>query len=114
MVSLFIEPVSIDYRGEVSMDTISAWLAGIGLGQYTNAFMENGVDLDVLSDLSEPDLEKLGVVLGHRKRMLRAISAERAAGASDQGNTVPLPARKTQCDSIVLRPGRLDSTCCST
>ena len=66
------------------MDTISAWLAGIGLGQYTNAFMENGVDLDVLSDLSESDLEKLGVVLGHRKRMLRAISAERAAGASDQ------------------------------
>ena len=66
------------------MDTISAWLAGIGLGQYTNAFIENGVDLDVLSDLSKSDLEKLGVVLGHRKRMLRAISAERAAGASDQ------------------------------
>jgi class 3 adenylate cyclase/predicted ATPase len=57
------------------MSAISAWLDGIGLGQYSVTFVENGVDLDVLLDLSETDFEKLGVALGHRKRILRAMSA---------------------------------------
>jgi class 3 adenylate cyclase len=67
-----------------SMSAISVWLDGMGLGQYTNTFTENGVDLDVLSDLSESDLEKLGVALGHRKRILRAISDSFVSSRSNQ------------------------------
>src|SRR5262245_22804934 len=56
------------------MSTIASWLEGLGLGQYTTCFVENAVDLSILPDLTEADLEKLGVALGHRKRMLRAIA----------------------------------------
>ncbi len=50
------------------------WLRGLGLGQYETSFHENGVDTEVLPDLTDVDLEKLGVLLGHRKRLLKAIA----------------------------------------
>jgi hypothetical protein len=50
------------------------WLKSLGLGQYEAAFHDNGVDWDVLPDLTDADLEKLGVLLGHRKRLLKAIA----------------------------------------
>ena len=53
---------------------IAQWLEGLGLGQYAQAFTDNRIDLDILPDLSEPDLEKLDIPLGDRKRLLRAIS----------------------------------------
>jgi predicted ATPase/class 3 adenylate cyclase len=57
------------------MSGISAWLDGLGLGNYATIFVENAIDLDILPDLDETDLERLGVALGHRKRILRAIAA---------------------------------------
>jgi hypothetical protein len=54
---------------------ISAWLRGLDLAQYEPIFRENAIDGEILPELTEADLEKLGVVLGHRKRMLRAIAA---------------------------------------
>lgn len=56
------------------MSEISAWLERLGLGQYVSAFVENAVDLDVLPELSDADFERLGVPLGDRKRILRALS----------------------------------------
>ena len=56
-------------------DEITTWLDGIGLAQYATVFAENAIDLDILPDVTEADLERLGVALGHRKRMLRAIAA---------------------------------------
>jgi class 3 adenylate cyclase len=50
------------------------WLRSLGLEQYMIAFRENGIDLSVLSDLTDQDLEKLGVLLGHRRKLLRAIA----------------------------------------
>ena len=54
---------------------IAGWLRGLGMQQYEAAFRDNAIDLEILPELTEPDLEKLGVLLGHRKRMLRAIGA---------------------------------------
>ncbi len=54
---------------------VSEWLENLGLGQYAPTFAENDIDWSVLPDLVEQDLEKLGLSLGHRKRLLRAISA---------------------------------------
>ena len=54
------------------MQPISEWLRGFGLEQYAARFTENGIDLSVLPDLTDQDLETLGVVLGHRRRILRA------------------------------------------
>jgi class 3 adenylate cyclase len=53
---------------------IAAWLGGLGLERYAEAFTEADVDLEILPELTESDLEKLGVTLGHRKRILRAIA----------------------------------------
>ncbi|HKN29672.1 MAG TPA: SAM domain-containing protein [Roseiarcus sp.] len=53
---------------------VGDWLRGLGLGQYEPAFRDNGIDAEVLPDLNDADLEKLGVLLGHRKRLLKAIA----------------------------------------
>jgi len=61
---------------------VASWLQDLGLGQYESVFTENAIEIDVLPDLSEGDLEKLGIPLGHRKRLVRAIRAMAASGSS--------------------------------
>ena len=56
-------------------EDIAQWLEELGLSQYAQAFSENHIDFDILSDLTEANLEKLGIPLGDQKRLLRAISA---------------------------------------
>ena len=53
---------------------VGGWLRSLGLGQYEALFRASEIDADILPELTEVDLEKLGVPLGHRKRLLRAIS----------------------------------------
>ena len=55
------------------MTAIAEWLTSIGLSEYAARFAENAIDLSVLGDLTEQDLKDLGVLLGHRRKMLRAI-----------------------------------------
>jgi class 3 adenylate cyclase/predicted ATPase len=55
------------------MQQIAIWLKSLGLGEYTQRFAENYIDASVLRDLTDEDLEKIGIPLGHRKKMLRAI-----------------------------------------
>src|SRR3954471_4141885 len=57
-----------------TMTGIAGWLASIGLGEYAQRFAENAIDLSVVSDLTEQDLKDLGVLLGHRRKLLRAIA----------------------------------------
>ena len=54
---------------------VGIWLRGLGLEQYEAVFRENDIDAAVLSDLTDGDLEKIGVSLGHRKRLIRAFAA---------------------------------------
>src|SRR3974377_129447 len=57
------------------MQQIADWLERLGLGQYAQRFAENDIDFEVLSDLTDQDLEKIGVTsLGHRRKLLRAIT----------------------------------------
>ena len=53
---------------------ISGWLRRLGLGRYEEKFRENKIDFDVLADLTDGDLQELGVALGDRRRLLRAIT----------------------------------------
>ena len=53
---------------------IAAWLRSLDLEQYEQAFRDNAIDIEVLPELNEADLEKLGVLLGHRKKLLKAIA----------------------------------------
>ena len=56
---------------------IATWLRGLGLEQYAQAFRDNAIDDTVLPALSETHLEKLGLPLGHRLKLLQAIAALR-------------------------------------
>src|SRR5499433_3527621 len=53
---------------------VGGWLRNLGLGRYELLFRTSEIDADILPELTDVDLEKLGVPLGHRKRLLRAIS----------------------------------------
>ena len=56
------------------MQQVAEWLEKLGMSEYADCFAENRIDLAVLPDLTDHDLEKLGVVLGDRRKMLRAIA----------------------------------------
>jgi class 3 adenylate cyclase len=56
------------------MQQIADWLQTIGLGQYAQRFAENDISFGVLPDLTDQDLKELGVSLGHRRQLLRAIA----------------------------------------
>jgi class 3 adenylate cyclase len=62
------------------MSEFRDWLLRNKFEQYADAFEANDIDLDILSELSERDLEQLGVSLGNRRRLLKAI-AERGMEA---------------------------------
>jgi class 3 adenylate cyclase len=55
------------------MQQIADWPEKLGMSEYARRFVENRIDLSILPDLTDQDLEKLGVLLGDRRQMLRAI-----------------------------------------
>jgi len=64
------------------MQQIANWLESLGLGEYTQRFAENRIDASVLCDLTDQDLEKIGIPLGHRNSGYPSAyedDAERAA-----------------------------------
>ena len=56
------------------MSSVREWLESLGLAQYADQFEAEDIDLDVMPSMSESDLEKLGLSMGHRKRLLKAIA----------------------------------------
>jgi len=57
------------------MKQIADWLNQLGMHEYTQRCAENDIDFDILPDLSDMDLEKIGITsLGHRRKLLRAIA----------------------------------------
>ena len=54
-------------------EDIALWLDSLGLGQYAQAFTDNGIDIESLPHLRDEDFERLGVLLGHTRRLQAAI-----------------------------------------
>src|SRR5215471_3935109 len=50
------------------------WLRSLGLEQYEAAFRENAIDETVLHDLTEDHLREIGIPLGARLKLLKAIA----------------------------------------
>ena len=63
---------------------LKPWLESVGLGQYTDLFARHRLDLDVMPDLTEADLAELGLPLGDRKRLQRAMAALFEADSTDE------------------------------
>ncbi len=78
--------------------SIEEWLKQHGLGQFAEMFASNGIDFDVLPDLTDAELEQLGLPIGHRKRLMRALGTLGARSADrPPGPAVPTsqPAEQT-------------------
>jgi hypothetical protein len=106
------------------MQSIAEWLQKLGLGQYAQRFAENDISFSILSDLTDQDLEKIGVAsLGHRRQLLREIANLReTADAPPLAPSVPTPPiaaptvtppagsrrRAPACHGDVLRFGGFD------
>ena len=55
------------------MQQVADWLERLGLAQYARCFAENDISFVILPDLTDQDLEKIGVAsLGHRRLLLRS------------------------------------------
>jgi class 3 adenylate cyclase/tetratricopeptide (TPR) repeat protein len=76
-----------------AMQQIADWLKKLGMSEYAERFAENSIDdLSILRDLTDQDLKDVGVPLGHRRKMLRAIAElSGAAPAAPQATAQPEP-----------------------
>ena len=68
-----------NFRGGGLMDGLAEWLKKLGMSEYAQRFAKNAIDFSVLPDLTDQDLKELGVLLGDRRKMLRAIAALKGA-----------------------------------
>ncbi len=69
-------------------EDIAQWLNRLGLGQYAQAFADNGIGIEALPHLRDEDFERLGVLLGHMRRLQAAIetlSADEVAARLARG-----------------------------
>jgi class 3 adenylate cyclase len=73
------------------MQQIADWLEKLGMSEYAQRFAENGIDVSVLRYLTDQDLEKIGVLLGHRRKMLAAIAKLEDASVAEAPIPVPGP-----------------------
>ena len=69
---------------------IAAWLRELGLERYTQAFQESEIDAEILPELTDADLKELGIPLGPRKKLLKAVAAlvaqDKAPSGAARGN----------------------------
>ena len=70
---------------------VGVWLRGLGLGQYEGKFRESEIEADVLLELTETDLEKLGLPLGPRKRLIKAIANLGPAQKNSEAESLARP-----------------------
>jgi class 3 adenylate cyclase/predicted ATPase len=112
-LSGYIEGVSIATLGSGScrqigagpMQYISDWLEGLGMSAYVQRFAENDIDFSILPELTDEDLEKIGVVsLGHRRKILRAIAELNDAPADAASASSPVAAARPAPSAAPLPP----------
>jgi hypothetical protein len=71
------------------MDVV-VWLRSLGLERYEGAFRDNEIDETVLPNLTAEDLKDLGVgIVGHRRKLLDAITFLRSDTVSSPPNVAP-------------------------
>src|SRR6202051_5003121 len=88
---------------------VGDWLRSLGLGQHEALFRENEIDAEVLPELTDGDLEKIGVQLGHRKRLLKAIANLGAAEAPAKP-TIPRLRHRQEMSPSAVRSWRCFAT----
>ena len=88
------------------MQQISDWLKQLDMSEYAQRFADNDIDIDVLNELTDQDFDRLGVSLGHRRRMLRAIrelSALPIAAVTERETSAPTAPEQAPKDTAERR-----------
>jgi SAM domain (Sterile alpha motif) len=88
------------------MRHVSDWLDQLGMSEYAQRFAENRIDFSVLSDLTDQDLEKMGVILGDRRKMLRAIAGLKSGPPAVEP---PAPAVAPTPATAPMKPSPIDA-----
>src|SRR6516225_10352481 len=83
------------------MQQIADWLEKLGMSEYAQRFAENDIDIEVLSELTDTDFDRLGVSIGHRRKLLKALaagvpSAAAALSSSPASSLTPEPSRAVE------------------
>jgi class 3 adenylate cyclase len=86
-----------------AMQQIADWLKELGMSEYTGRFVENRIDISVLPDLTYQHLKDLGIVLGDRLKMLRAIRDLGNASVSATAPSAPMETEPTRRDDAEHR-----------
>jgi hypothetical protein len=79
-------------------------LEELGISQYLEAFLEQGFDSwETILDITESDLDALGVKLGHRRKLQRRIADARgiASGASLVSPTAQLATEELKLQDVI-------------
>src|SRR4051812_38521612 len=71
------------------MSDIDSWLQSLGLEKYGEVLASHDIDLMVVPDLTEQDLEKLGLSLGHRRRFMAAAAKLREVAVAPAAASAP-------------------------
>ena len=88
------------------MQQIADWLKKLGMSEYAERFAESDIDIDVLSELTDHDFDRLGVSLGHRRKILRAIrelSASPIAASMERQVSAPTVSEPAPKDTAERR-----------
>jgi hypothetical protein len=91
-------------QDEKKINEVDQVLEEIGLQKYSSLMKENGIDdLEILMEIQENHLEEIGIVLGHRLKILKKIREIKEGNKSPEINTLPI---KSSAES----PGRVTFT----
>jgi len=85
------------------MQQVADWLKKLGMSEYIDRFVENRIDISVLPDLTEQHLKDLGIPLGDRLKMLRAIRDLSNASVAVTASSASLAAEPTRRDDAERR-----------
>ena len=83
-------------RRVMAMEQIADWLQKRGMSEYAQPFIENRIDLSILPDLTDQDLEKLGVRLGDRRKMLARLPTSKISRKSHSRAVLRQPPRRSR------------------
>jgi len=72
---------------------VEEFLTGLGLGKYAELFAQAEIDLEALALLEEGDLKELGLPIGPRLKLRKAIAQLNAAELAPEPMPEPAPVR---------------------
>jgi class 3 adenylate cyclase len=81
------------------VDNVRGWLEANGFARFADTFEENEIDGEALLELTEKHLKDLGIALGPRLKLLKAIQSLR----KEADEKSPVPGQMAKPDSLAPR-----------